>query len=652
MSLSPEQQAAMDRAEAAAEMQAEEARANTPKQRTRAAAQGLTFGFADEVEARFRSIGSRTYDEIVAEIRGVNADYSEAFPVESLAYEIGGAVAPALLAAPFTGGASVGAATGRVAPRVLSAGAKTLGLTGTRGLGGAVATSTAQGALTGLGKGEGNIVDRAGGGLVGAATGGALGVGGHLAAAGLGRAATGVVEFANRKLGGRGKAIVENELARLVKDSGMSADEIVEGIASGGIMAENKTLLDAVRSYRATGGLAATKLDDGMRPRPEATRSEAMGVLQDNLSSVDDPNILRGMKKSDDELQAIENKAYEPFETQPAPAEVVTALEDAIGRVPSSGKILDDIFKTKTGKAPFQLQEDGQVVFSRIPTVEEAEVVRRVINDRVSIEYRGGSGTLGKSLKDVEKDLRSALDTNVTPLRDVRETASVVRGAQEAFKDGTKALGKSPDQVAIDLAEIASKGGEARVKAYRAGVMSGIRQKMTLGSRKSMMRNLADENRKEGAILRIVMPEDDLPNAMKLIERAEASQDATGFVLGQSATSPTAGQAARQGSKVSAEDVMEVLSGPNVFNIKRLVGKVAKDIGPELSDADREKIVETLVSTDPNFVLNMLTNKGGLAALEEAVSRLSSGVTAGAQKGAATYGGDPKRLRGLLDGAQ
>ena len=79
---------------------------NVPTQRTRSAAQGLTLGFADELEARAVSLASgRPYEEVLDEVREKLARYREAYPMSSLGYEAGGAVAPtaiSLLLSPFT----------------------------------------------------------------------------------------------------------------------------------------------------------------------------------------------------------------------------------------------------------------------------------------------------------------------------------------------------------------------------------------------------------------------------------------------------------------------------------------------------------------------------------------------------------------------
>ena len=74
------------------------------KAQFRSVMQGLTFGFADEIEAGARSMFSETYDEAIGKVRGKLKDYKEAFPIESTAYEVGGAMIPAVAATVLTGG--------------------------------------------------------------------------------------------------------------------------------------------------------------------------------------------------------------------------------------------------------------------------------------------------------------------------------------------------------------------------------------------------------------------------------------------------------------------------------------------------------------------------------------------------------------------
>ena len=101
--MTPDQQAAYDAYQNRIKSEKQQV-VETPKQRTRSILQGLTFGGADELEAFFRSLGSEDYETAVNEIRGGLAAYKEAEPGAALAYEIGGAAAPAIIASLFSGG--------------------------------------------------------------------------------------------------------------------------------------------------------------------------------------------------------------------------------------------------------------------------------------------------------------------------------------------------------------------------------------------------------------------------------------------------------------------------------------------------------------------------------------------------------------------
>jgi len=135
--------------------------------------QGLLLGWGDEAEAWVRSkLGEGTYEEAVAEIRAGNEAYSEDSPYASLAGEIVGGLIPtaaALVATPFTGGASTAAASSNLA-RLASIGARRLGPLGTAGVVGAT-----EGAIAGAGMAkEGERLEGAG---TGAVIGGTLGTG-------------------------------------------------------------------------------------------------------------------------------------------------------------------------------------------------------------------------------------------------------------------------------------------------------------------------------------------------------------------------------------------------------------------------------------------------------------------------------------------
>ena len=626
----------------------EQKRAEVPTQRLRSIAQGVTFGFADEIEAGIRSLGSREYQDLLDETRGALKEYEQARPMEALGYEIGGAALPSLIAGLFSGGAGTGLGVARIASKYPTL-AKVAGVAAPTSVKGAIGVGAAQGALTGAGKGE-TLEERAIGagigGLVGAPVGGAA----YAAAPYITKPFEAISDYVTRKLGKRGSKAVEQELNRLMQESGLTADEVIEGVASGRIMSENKTLLDAVRGFRAKGGAGAAELQRTFSTRPERTRQEAMSEIQKYLSDIKDPNILRGMAASDEEAKALENLAYKKFESVDVTPEMQSSLEDAINRVPDAGAALNRIFKTQTGEAPFFVNEKGAVVFARAPTIKEAELVRRTLSGMASREFKSGIPEVGKAIGEVETGLREAIDVPVTTqageqisMGATRAEAATVRSARDAFNEGQKAFGKSADQVAIDFSAL--KSPEA-IRSYRAGVLQSIKNRMATGSRKSMMTNLADPNNKFGQILRIVTPEDELDTVLQTVERAAGSQQAATRILGGSDTAITSGQAARQGLGITEDEAMQAAQ-LNPVALVRVARKMIGKTAPDLTDAEREQIVKVLVSEDPEFVARALKDQSGWANFQAGVERLAKSFQTATQR-AGAVSAPPVVTEGLL----
>lgn len=179
--LSPEQQQILvDRIRA----QASGSRAAPPaeKQRLRAAAQGLSMGFSDEIEAALRNpldtIGSAIgltdgseYSGALEDIRGKLDAYRDTDPLSAIGYEMGGAVLPALgagLLSMGSGTAAVGTATAaRLAPTLARIAANPIARS--------AATGGVTGGISGFGAGEGGFSERLGSAGEGAALGTVLG---------------------------------------------------------------------------------------------------------------------------------------------------------------------------------------------------------------------------------------------------------------------------------------------------------------------------------------------------------------------------------------------------------------------------------------------------------------------------------------------
>ena len=613
----------------------EEQAAATPKQRVRTMAQGLTLGTADEMEARARSLTTgRPYEEVLDEIRGQIKSYQEAYPKSSMGYEIGGAAIPtaaAMIAAPFTGGGS----TAAVAPSL----ARMAGMGALEG--GAYAFGTGEG-------GFGQRAERIPGGIASGAIGGAVGGAATRAAGG---AFTALADSARRLVGRRGSSIVENEIQRLAEQTKRTPDEIADDIVNGRILAENATIRQAVRSLKVSGGEPSRILTEGLTQRPTKTREAAMSELRTYLSDVDAPSSLQAQRRSEDVASAAESAAYRQFEGMPAPDDVVTALQDTLRRVPSASKEVEIALRAQTGEAPFyKILEDGSVEFTRLPTVAEAERVRRAVGNRASALYRESMGGAGEAVSGVEKGLRGSLDVGVPDLASARTQAAAVRQQSDVFKAGRGALVGDVNERLMEFDRLTKP---EEIEAYRAGLMAALEARAATPSRQSMIRNLFDPTMKEGQILRAVFPEDQIDNVLYRLETAKESQEAVGRVLGGSDTAASQVEASRRGLGLSAGDITGVLSGsPDA--IVKLASTISNRFARDLTDAERGRVAQILISEDADLVRNAIQDQSAMAALQRRVEDLAARSTQAARRSSTVGAAAPasefsgEALRGLL----
>lgn len=577
-------------------------------QRVRQFAQGATLNTSDEAEAAARSsmLGTKYEDEL-KQIRQKLGVYQKAYPIESTAYELTGALAPSVAMAPFTGGTSLATAPIQAGPA----------------LGRLMAMGAAQGGISGFASGEGDMMDRATRAVGGTVAGGLMAPIAQQAIKATGNLVGGVIDTVRRRVGDRGAKVVETEIARLTKESGFTPDEIVDKIAKGEIMAENATLQDAVRVFARGGGSASTILKKALTERPPALRGQAMNELQNKLAGDLDENVLKSFRAGEKELVSLEEKLYTDAYAKGGivNGNMLTAASDALKRAPESGRSINEFYKSATGKSPFfKVMDDGEVKWDKMPTLEDMEIIRRGVADAKSKAYTSGSGGVGKNLGDAELALRAQIDNASLALRDARANVSSNRTASESFDAGRKVFTKSADEIAYDFENLVAKS-EGATKAFRAGVMDALRNKSSLGAAKTMMQKIEDPASKEGQILRTIFPQDELDNMLAIVGRASQSQRAATAILGGSSTAPTNMNAARVGMNISAEEVSNAVGG-NPVAILNVAKKALAKATPTLSDAQREQVARILVSEDPKFVLNALRDQGGIKMLQDRVSQL------------------------------
>jgi hypothetical protein len=571
-------------------------------ERVRALFQGLTFGSADEAEAFYESIFTDvSYDDALTEVRKKLSDYQDSDALGSIMYETAGAAIPAIVAGFFTGGSATAATGARLFPRLWQA-AK-IGMAE----GGIYAFNTGEGDL-------GNRVSRVpGGAAFGAVTGGAgKGVGDLVT--GLGSA---VIDKARRMFGNRGSKAVETEIQRLASESGKTVDEIVDDVASGRLMVENSTLREAVKAMVADGGPSSARLKSSFPERTKQTEAAAFDELRGGMTDIDNPNITQGMDEIINAERVIEAGARAPYSTQKVSGELLTELRSIIKRMPKAAELAAQEMQQKTGAAPFyKINEAGEVVFNTIPTAAQAEAIM-AHSGRIAQSFSEKTMTKGlaPSAFEVQNSLRKQIDESVEGMKEIRAISALTFSKEDAFKAGLTLINKSPEQANILIQRMMDESVDPSVlAALRSGVMSSIKNDVSkAGGKSAAIRKILKEDTKLKELVEQLFPEDSLDSLVNKLEIAQGAKNIENFALTGSSTQSVDAAASRMGSGM-AEDVIS-LGNANPAAAARIAAVLMQKMGMGLSEKDKAKVVQILLSTDPDEVRKALVDESALASL-------------------------------------
>lgn len=606
------------------------------KQPGRAFAQGITFGFADELEAYLKTIGddSEEYQQVLGEIRDNMKAYQKAHPVQAGTFEMAGAIAPALISLVASGGASLGllgARIGKQYPGILNAVSKVVGTKSANTVLGTTAVSAAQGGITGAGKAEGDfaqtMTDATMGTGSGAAIGGGLGVVGFVGS----KIVSKVIDFARRQFGEKAAGAAQRELQKLAQERGITPDEAYEMIANGQLLAENKTLRDVVRTYRAQGGMAAETLRSGLQNRPTYTQGGVKKFINEKLGLNLEENVLT--KRLDDltDLKAKAEKLYDsPMGRtqvpQPLLLEMVKVFQDA----PETFAKLKRAFRTGGRNFPFELR-NGQIIVKpnksgeAIITVSDAEILRRSLRDTANKFYKDGEGEVYKNINNMRYKIEALIDGISPDTKLARETYHKMKNVDEAFKTGQDNWTANPnvDKLRQEYGHILAKGQE-ELEAFRLGVLSKIRQQLGSGSRASTIKKMADPETNLGMAIRDIFPEQDINQLIQKLSNATDANEAAQEILKGSGTAITNALVKREGTSADIIDAM----GNAGFSagVFRVVHNIMKKYDPGLSDSERNDLVQLMLSRDGDKIKRIISDEARYDLLEDKIIDLGKNI--------------------------
>ena len=599
----------------------------------RLVSQGASLGFSDEIIGVIKgAVNSGVDIKDAIEQEREKLKTAQAKP-GSLKYEIGGAVVPGLLAAPFTAG-------GSMAPSLLRAGAIGVG----------------EGLAYGMGTGEGGVTERFFGGLDEAALGAVLNPATQKLISALSPAVKYLFSDITRKMSGQVGKEVEDELVRVLTESGVdvtnptAVDDLLKQIADGKIVADlNEQSRNAVRAIYATSGEGGQIIADVLNRRAKALTGDVTDTIASDLAPIGGGNnVTMAVNVKTKQLKGMASDAYQDVFDSAAPIglrsapELVDSLTNVINRLPETRTYIERIMKAQGLPSLFKVNKKTKAVtFSRELTLEDAEIIRRAVNDATTKAFKkDNEGTLGGVLRDTELSLRSLLDDYSPELAAVRAKWSAIQSAKDAFDEGKKIFSKSADDAEVFFEELVSTGNAETLEAFRQGVVASVRNKTSTssGAPTTFVNRLNDLNVKERRIIETLYPGEKIEELLKKVDLASGANISKGTILKQSPTTITAEGVKRVGTGAIAANMAEFVANPGMFSAFRLARNLMGEKSKNLSQEQLTDVAKLIMGEDPAVIRDALGNKEALEALTRRLIKAGQLVTGGGGSAAVVAG--------------
>lgn len=586
-------------------------------------AQGASMNLSDEAIAGFQSLYSdKTYDELVK----IERDLLNKAKTKdgSFKYEFGGAITTGLLSAPFTFGMSLPATTGRMA--ILAGGS---------------------GLVSSIGEKEGDVVERVVDNPIDIAVDTALSTvagpvlkfGGDLAVGTVKKLGGPVIRAIRGQLGKK----VEDEVIRIATDSGLTVDDVIEGVIAGKTIPElNPEVATNIRAIYARGGKGASVLRDSITKRADETQKDVVQKLQKGLAPKKaEGNILDMVKKSETELKKLESDNYKSVFAQGsnlADTELDNIVLQVVNRY-KPAKLTNDIntvLKAEGLPVLFKKTDDG-IELTGAVNLETGENIYRIIRDQATALSRAGKNTEANAVRNLALSIKNKLDDISPDLKSTRAKWAEIENASNLFKEGSKLLGKNADEAEIEINAIMKMNNPNLLNSFREGIAQSIRDRISKSptGKGAFIKRLNNPESKERIIIQKIFPANQIDDLIKGVDIASGSKMAKEKILGGSPTQITQERVRNIGTVADAADVAEAIGTGNVFAVGRVIRKFLPQSSKDLSQKQLEQVARIVISEDPQLISDALTDASKRINLLNLVDqvidsvKLSSAITAG-----------------------
>lgn len=596
----------------------------TMSDRAKLMATGLLFNYADETIAGLKALSPDvTYQNALAgERKQIKAAQEKP---GSLKYEIGGALIPsvaALAAAPFTGGTSA-AATAPTWARLLGIGA-------------------VQGLASGTGASEEEGFAR----LKDAPTAVITGAVANPLFAKLSKAAQAglapLLDNIKRTITGKVGKKVEDELIRMISDSGLTVDDFLIQVKNGQILPEmSEEAAKVVSGFATKAGPGSPIIRDAIVGRKNRFVKELYETLQNDLNPQSKGgNIFKTFSDDTEKLLQAESDAYTAI-WNASDGQTFAQIDDVVldlarASKQSRSKIVK-FFDDAGLPSPFKYVAKGyasNLQLTRSLSLKEGELVKRAFMDAKDAATRSGTANKANTMRGYENQIKNVLDEISPELKDTRKNWAIINNAVKKFDEGKKIFSKNPEEFAVEFNKLMDAGETDAIEALRTGAASALKLKSKSSSATGTISKLADMdlgiNQKEREILEILYPGEKLEEIIVKINQARGSVVASNRTFGGSQTGERAGAASRVGVGQGLADVGRVVmsNGLDVGATASIVTRMFGGKKPPFTDDQFKKIAQLVISEDIDVLQSALTDQTTLDAIYRAFGKAINVVSA------------------------
>jgi hypothetical protein len=481
----------------------------------RAFLQGLSFGFADELEALIKSKARGTdYDQEVAAIRYGMQDYADENPAMNFVAETAGTLPYMAL-----GGAGLAAKAGQ------------LGLKSAAGLG--ALTGGATGAMTGLGTAEGDLVERLPSAAAGGVLGAGLGAATPFAAKQVGELASG----ARRKLGflteDQAKdAVMRKELQNLASDQ-VTPEEVIQRIQT-----DQSTLGPAPTGVIDVAGDNTRRMARGVQAIPGEGSDRIKTALNDRNAGQYDrisQNLADATGYESQDFFDLTEEIVARREQIAAPM-----FEDAFKLPPPSASDLAEF----TGKQAFQkamngakalADFDGRTIDPGNMTFRDLHYVKMALDDniaKVNLDTSTGPA-FRRKLVEFKNNFLDLLKKSNSDYEEAMDYFAGESALKDALASGVEFWKKDPRLTVKEIQKLT----KVEKEMYLIGAMNQIRLLMDRASdSRDLVKHIFGTKLYRDKIEAVMPSPEDFQTFKKQMEREAVMRKSRDFILGNSQT--------------------------------------------------------------------------------------------------------------------